>query len=78
MNVIITGATGMIGKGLLLECLDDQRVGSILLVTRNPVGVVHEKIKEVILKDFNNPESISNELAGYDAVFFCLGVSAGG
>ena len=78
MNVIITGATGMIGKGLLLECLDDQRVGSIILVTRNSVGVVHEKIKEVILKDFNNPESISHELTGYDAVFFCLGVSAGG
>lgn len=78
MKVIITGATGMIGKGVLLECLDDQRIESILLITRNPVVVAHNKIKEVVLKDFNNPESISSDLSGYDAVFFCLGVSAGG
>ncbi|MEZ4827948.1 MAG: NAD(P)H-binding protein [Bacteroidia bacterium] len=78
MKVVITGATGMIGKGVLLECLEDAGIEAVLLVNRNPIGMTHAKLKEVLLKDFLNPDTISNELRGYDAAFFCLGVSAGG
>lgn len=78
MKVIITGSTGMIGKGVLLECLDDQRVEQVLVVNRNPIGMQHPKLKEIFLKDFSDPTPIKENLKGYDAVFFCLGVSAGG
>lgn len=78
LKVIITGSTGMIGKGVLLECLDDTRVKQVLVVNRNSVGREHPKLKEVILKDFIDPAPIKEDLKGYDAVFFCLGVSAGG
>jgi len=78
MKLIITGSTGMIGKGVLYECMEDPRVTDVLLVNRNPVGITHPKVKEVLLKDFAHPETISRELSGYDAVLYCLGVSAGG
>ncbi|MFM1876035.1 MAG: hypothetical protein RL266_1772 [Bacteroidota bacterium] len=78
MKVIITGATGMIGKGVLLECLDDKRIKEVLLVNRNSLGMEHPKLKEVLLKDFSDPSSIKDNLKGYDVVYFCLGVSAGG
>lgn len=78
LKVIITGSTGMIGKGVLLECLDDDRIGEVLVVNRNPLGMQHSKLKEVLLPDFLHPETIQSQLEGYDAVFFCLGVSAGG
>ena len=78
IRVVLTGSTGMIGKGVLLECLDDPRVDSVLVVNRNPLGMSHPKLKEVLLKDFMHPEGIREELRGYDTVFFCLGVSAAG
>ncbi len=78
MQAIITGSTGMIGKGVLLECLDDDRVEEVLLVNRNSLGMEHPKLKEVLLKDFSDPRSIQEDLKGYDVVYFCLGVSAGG
>lgn len=78
MKLIITGSTGMIGKGVLLECIDDPRVEEVLLVNRNSIDVIHPKVKEVLLKDFSNPSEIEDEIKGYDAVLFCLGVSAGG
>ncbi len=78
MKVIITGSTGMIGKGVLLECLDDKRVDEVLLVNRNSLGMEHPKLKEVLLKDFSDPSTIQENLKAYDVVYFCLGVSAGG
>ncbi len=78
MKAIITGSTGMIGKGVLLECLDDTRVDQVLVVNRNPIGIIHQKLNEVLLKDFMNPAAIKENLKGYDAVFFCLGISAQG
>lgn len=78
MKVIITGSTGMIGKGVLLECLDDNRVEEVLLVNRSSLGMEHPKLKEIILKDFSDASSMKENLRGYDVVFFCLGVSAGG
>ncbi|MGB0369424.1 MAG: NAD-dependent epimerase/dehydratase family protein [Flavobacteriales bacterium] len=78
MKVIITGSTGMIGKGVLLECLDDARIKEVLLINRRSLGMEHPKLTEVLLKDFIDPNPIKNEIAGYDVVYFCLGVSVAG
>lgn len=78
MKVAITGSTGMVGKGVLLECLDDDRVSEVLVINRSSLAMQHPKLKEVLLKDFANPTPIKDELKGYDAVYYCLGVSAGG
>lgn len=68
----------MIGKGALLECLDDSRIEEVLIVNRSSLGMEHPKLKEVLLKDFIYPSSIQENLKGYDGVYFCLGISANG
>lgn len=78
MNVIVTGATGMVGEGVLYECLQNPDVTSVLALNRKPTGMKHPKLKEVIHKDFFNLSSIESHLTGYDACFFCLGVSSVG
>jgi uncharacterized protein YbjT (DUF2867 family) len=78
MKVIVFGATGMIGQGVLQECLRDPKVDRVLLVSRTKSGIEHEKIKELIHKDFYDYSAIESELSGYDACFFCLGVSSVG
>lgn len=77
-KVIITGATGMIGKGVLLECLDHEAIGEVLVIGRNPVGMSHPKLKELIHSDFNEFISVKDQLSGYDACYYCLGISAAG
>jgi len=76
LKVIITGSTGMVGKGVLYECLDSPDVESVLLVNRNPIGISHPKLKEVILWDFFHPEAIRENLKGYNACFYCVGVTS--
>jgi uncharacterized protein YbjT (DUF2867 family) len=76
MKVIITGSTGMVGKGVLLECLKNDLVEEILLVNRKPIGVKGSKLKEVIIKDFFELDAIKKDLKGYDACFFCLGTTS--
>jgi uncharacterized protein YbjT (DUF2867 family) len=78
IKVIITGATGMVGEGVLHECLDHPNVESILLVNRRPSGVVHPKVKEIVHPDFFDLKPIEKSLTGYTACFFCLGVSSVG
>jgi uncharacterized protein YbjT (DUF2867 family) len=78
IKAIITGSTGMVGKGVLLECLENPEVEAVLLINRRPVGIQHKKIKEIIHQDFINLDSIRNELSGYNACFFCLGVTSVG
>ena len=78
LNVIITGSTGMVGKGVLLECIDSPDVASILLINRYSVGIVNPKVKEIIHKDFFDWTPIRKELSGYNACFFCMGVSSAG
>lgn len=78
MKAIITGSTGMIGKGVLLECIDDPRVQEVLLINRNPIGISHPKVKEVIHKDFGDFTAIKDQLKDYDACFHCMGVSSAG
>lgn len=77
-NVIITGATGMIGKGVLLECLDQEIIGNVLVIGRNPVNMKHPKLKELIVQDFSDFTAFEKQLSGYDACFYCLGISAAG
>jgi len=76
INVVVTGASGMVGEGVLNECLHHPEVGSVLVVGRRTCGLQHPKMKEVLLDDFFNPESITEDLRGYQACFFCLGVSS--
>jgi uncharacterized protein YbjT (DUF2867 family) len=78
MNVIVTGATGMVGEGVLHECLNHPDVERVLVVNRKPCGVSHPKLKEVIHDDFFNFSAIESQLTGYHACFFCLGVSSVG
>ena len=77
-KVIITGATGMIGKGVLLECLDHNDIDEVLVLGRNPVGIQHPKLKEQTHNNFTDFTNIREQLSGYDACFFCLGVSSVG
>jgi uncharacterized protein YbjT (DUF2867 family) len=76
LKIILTGATGMVGEGVLRVCLEQPEVEQILVVTRSPSGIYHEKLEEIILKDFFNVEKVRNEITGYDACFFCAGISA--
>ncbi len=78
MNVVIFGATGMVGSGVLQECLDDERVESVLVVGRSSCGITHTKLREVIHRNFFGFSEIERILASYDTCFFCLGVSAAG
>ncbi|HEX5400709.1 MAG TPA: epimerase [Pseudonocardiaceae bacterium] len=76
MKVLLFGATGMVGQGVLLECLRDERVEQVLAVGRTPVGRQHAKLREVVRPDLSDLSP--DDLAGYDACFFCVGVSAAG
>jgi uncharacterized protein YbjT (DUF2867 family) len=68
----------MVGRGVLLECLDSPDVASVLVINRHPVGITHPKLREVIHADFFDLTSIAGELKGYNACFFCLGVTSAG
>jgi uncharacterized protein YbjT (DUF2867 family) len=78
LKVIIFGATGMVGQGALRECLADAGVEKVLAVVRSPTGKTHAKLEELIHKDFTDFSSVESKLAGYDACFFCLGISSAG
>jgi uncharacterized protein YbjT (DUF2867 family) len=78
MKVILFGATGMVGQGVLRECLLDPGVETVLAVGRSPTGQRHAKLREVVHDNFFDFSAIESELAGFDACFFCLGVSSVG
>jgi hypothetical protein len=78
IKAIITGTTGMVGEGVLHECLLHPQVESVLVINRKPCGVVHPKLKEIIHADFFNFTPIEDQLSGYNACFFCLGVTSVG
>ena len=78
MKVIVTGATGMVGEGVMLECVANPVVNEILLVSRKSYGALPAKVRELIVPDFMQVENAAGQLAGYDACFFCAGVSFGG
>src|SRR5678815_810776 len=76
IKAILTGATGMVGEGVLHECLLHDDVEEVLVVGRRSCGVNHTKLKEIIVPNFFDLSLIENQLSGYNACFFCLGVSS--
>lgn len=78
IKAIITGATGMVGEGVLHECLLHPDVESVLVINRKPCGVTHAKLKEIIHTDFFDFTPIQSQLVGYNACYFCMGVSSVG
>jgi uncharacterized protein YbjT (DUF2867 family) len=78
MKVLITGSTGMVGEGVLFECLKHSGVEQVLVINRRPGGVSHPKLREIIHGDFFDLKPIEQQLTGLNACFFCLGVSSVG
>jgi nucleoside-diphosphate-sugar epimerase len=78
IKAIITGSTGMVGEGVLLVCLNSSKVEEVLVVNRKSCGISHPKLKEIIHKDFLNLAPIEDQLVGYNACYFCAGVSSVG
>src|SRR5829696_10555620 len=78
VRAIVTGATGMVGEGVLHECLQADAVEKVLVVGRKSCGVSHPKLTEIIHADFFDLSAIENDLKGWNACFFCLGVSSVG
>jgi hypothetical protein len=76
IRAIITGATGMVGEGVLHECLHHPEVESVLSISRRTCGMRHAKLKEVLHQDFSDFSGLEKELTGYNAGFFCMGVSS--
>jgi uncharacterized protein YbjT (DUF2867 family) len=78
LKAIIAGSTGMVGKAVLLECIESPLVGSVLLVNRKSIGMTHPKLREVLHGDFFDLAPIAADLKGYDACFYCIGVTSVG
>lgn len=78
MKVLIFGATGMVGQGVLRECLRDSEVEQVVTVGRSATGIQHPRLREIVHRDMSNLIGIEADLAGFDACFFCLGVSSSG
>lgn len=77
-KIILTGATGYVGEGVLLECMADPRIDSVLVVGRKSCGVKHPKVVELLVPDFLAMDPLLDKLSGYDACFYCAGVSSVG
>ena len=76
MNILLFGASGMVGMGVLMECLDHPDVTHVTCVVRKPLDMSHPKLREVIHDDFLDYEAIADDLKNMDACFWCLGVSS--
>lgn len=76
MKLILTGATGYVGEGVLLECLAHPGVEQVLVVGRRTCGRQHAKLRELLVKDFFSLDAHLEELRGHDGCFFCAGVSS--
>ena len=78
MKAILFGGTGMIGQGVLMECLADPEVEQLLVVGRGPSGTKDPKVTDLVMPDMFDYSAVAASLAGYDACFYCLGVSSAG
>lgn len=78
LKVLITGSTGMVGEGVLHECLQSETVEKIIVINRKTCGVFHPKLKEIIIPDFFDLTVLENQLIDFDACYFCLGISSVG
>ncbi len=78
MKVLIFGATGMVGQGVLRECMLDAEIEAVQTIGRSPTGIQHPKLREIVQPDLFHYSAVETELTGFDACFFCLGVSSAG
>ena len=78
MRVIVFGATGMVGQGVMRECSNDDGIEAVLAIGRSPCGIEHGKLGEIVKSDLYEYADVEDRLGGYDACFFCLGVSSAG
>jgi uncharacterized protein YbjT (DUF2867 family) len=78
MKVILFGGSGMVGQGVLRECLRDPRVTAVLAIGRTPLAETHAKLQQIVHRDLADFSPLEAQLVGYDACFFCLGVSSAG
>jgi uncharacterized protein YbjT (DUF2867 family) len=78
IRAIVTGATGMVGEGVLLECLQNPAVEAVLVLGRRSCGVSHPKLKEIVHPDLYDIRPIAGQLTGYNACYFCLGIGSVG
>lgn len=78
MKVIITGVTGMVGEGVLFECLENTAIQEILIIGRKHYEIEHPKVSELLLNDFSEVKNYTAQIKIYDACFFCAGVSSVG
>jgi uncharacterized protein YbjT (DUF2867 family) len=78
VKVLLFGSTGMVGQGVLRECLRDPEVESVLTVVRKPTGRSEKKVREIVYENFRDFSPVAKELRGFDACFFCVGVSSAG
>ncbi len=78
LKLIVTGATGMVGEGVLLACLDDPRVERVLVLSRRSCGHTHPKLTEKLVPDFRDLSSVESELSGWDGCLYCAGISSAG
>lgn len=78
VRAIIFGASGMVGRGVLMECLESTNVEYVLMINRNSIGIEHPKLKEIIHSDFLNLSDFKDDLTGFNACFWTLGISAMG
>src|SRR4051812_34807633 len=76
VRAIITGATGMVGEGVMHECLQSPEVEQVLVINRKTCGVQHPKLKEILHADFSDFSAIENQLTGYNAAFLCMGITS--
>jgi uncharacterized protein YbjT (DUF2867 family) len=77
-KIILTGATGYVGEGVLLECMAHPEIDEVLVIGRKSCGVQHPKVKEVLVKDFFSLDPLADQLRGYNACLFCAGISSVG
>ncbi|WP_438305703.1 epimerase [Streptomyces sp. HUAS TT11] len=78
MNVVVFGASGMVGHGVLRACLLDPSVTRVLVVGRSPLGISHPKLQEIVHHDFTDLSALAERLTGLDACFYCLGITSAG
>ncbi len=78
IKAVLLGSTGMIGQGVLLECLENEQVESVLVINRSSCNVTHPKLKEIIHQDVSDLSSLKEELSACNTCFFCLGISSAG
>ncbi len=76
LHVILTGSSGMVGRAVLLECLDSPHVTKVMVINRQPIDLQHPKLEEALHRDFSDLSPILDRFGTYDACFFCAGVSS--